>query len=561
MRNTSNRNLRLFIRHSLPLVFVAILLGSAATIITRNFLMQNSIREANQTLEQASAYYDVILDEMDSLSLMFSTNPEMMVRLQNIFRQGTLDLDSYRESKLIRSFLSAPANARPYIDSIYVYLENDEGKVLSSNLGFTEIFRVKASSWFSSYGEKLENGNSYSEQLVVNRGTPTEQGIIRISRPITNPTGNFLGVIVLDLKESALAQSFGQFTAKEGKYLTVKNKQGSLLFSNPSEPCPYPVKKMQYFQTVSTKYGWEYTLGIYQPKLYELSTTLARSTIGLSLLALLLGLFLTHSTNRQERRFLSNVMVQLNQVGSSDLSEGSPSHYKNIFDYMNYHVIRTFLEQDYLRWQKEAMEYRALQMQINPHFLFNTLDTINWMAVKQAKGTNEVSQMIQLLSKLLKYSLQVEDSVGVPLAKELEQTNNYIEIQKIRFKDSLTFTQEIDPDLLDVQVPCMLLQPILENCLIHGFKGTTDLHITLTVRKDGEKVRIEIFNTGLALNEQELAYLNREDFDALKLDKSLGLMNIKKRLMLFAKGASPLTISSDGIQGVCVTILLPNRKG
>ncbi len=555
-----NRNLRLFFRHSLPLVIVAILLGSTATIITRNFLRQNSIKQANQTLNQASAYYDVILDEMDSLSLMFSTNPEMMLRLQHIFKAGILDLDNYREMKLIRSFLSAPANARPYIESIYVYLENEENKVLSSNLGFTDISRLEDSSWLSSKDEKLRNLTSYSEHIVLREGTPTEQGIIRISRSITNPTGNFLGLIVLDLKEKSLSESYGQFITQEGNFLTVKNRQGSLLFSNPSVPYPYPANKMQYFQTQSRKYGWEYSLGIYQPMLYELSTLLVRYTIGLSLLALLLGLFLTHKTNRQERRFLSNVMRQLKQVGDSELDEGSPSQYKNIFDYMNYHVIRTFIEQDYLRWQKEAMEYRALQMQINPHFLFNTLDTINWMAIKQAKGENNVSEMIQLLSKLLKYSLQVEDIVGVSLAKELAQTNNYIQIQKIRFKDAFSFTQIIDKELLDVQVPCMLFQPILENCLIHGFKETQNLHIVMTVKKEEDSIIVEIRNTGLALSAEELEFLNREDFDALKQKESLGLMNIKKRLILFTKDPSPLKIYSDGIQGVSVIIHLPDRR-
>ena len=558
--NSPNRNVRLFFRHSISLVIVAILLGTTATIITRNFLIQNSIRQANQTLNQASAYYDAILEEMDSLSLMFSTDPEMKVRLQQLFKQGILDLDDYREIKLLRSFLSAPANARPYIENIYIYLENYENMVLSSNLGFTERTKLKDSSWLSNYVRKLEGLNSYSEHLVLQLDTPNEQGIIRISHPITNQAGKTIGIIVLNLLEKALAESYGQFITQEEAYLSVHNKQGAILFSNPAEECPYPTKKMQYFQTQSKKYGWQYTLGFYQPKLYHLSTLLGRYTIGLSLLALLLGLFLTYRTNRKERRFLSNVMQQLNQTGNSQLVEGSPSQYKNVFDYMNYHVIKTFIEQDYLRWQKEAMEYRALQMQINPHFLFNTLDTINWMAIKQAKGENDVSTMIQLLAKLLKYSLQVEDIAGVALAKELEQTDNYLQIQKIRFKDSFTFTQHIEKDLLDVQVPCMLFQPILENCLIHGFKGTKILNIIMNVKKKDEMIIIEIHNTGSVLSKEELEFLNREDFDALKQKKSLGLMNIKKRLLLFTKGPSPLVVTSDGIKGVTVIIQLPDRR-
>jgi two-component system sensor histidine kinase YesM len=555
-----NRILRIFIRHSLPLVFVAVLLGTGATFLTRTSLRKSSIEQANQTLNQASAYYDVILDEMDSLSLMFSTNPEMMARLQHILEEETMDLDYYREIKLIRSFLSAPANARPYIDSIYVYLENNQKKVLSSNLGFMDLSLLEDSSWFSTYKNQSGNLKSSSEHVILRKGTATEQGIIRIFRPITNFTGSPLGVIVLDFKENILAQSYGQFLTQKGEYLNVKNAEGELLFSNPAGSYPYPDDTMQFFTMRSRKYGWEYTLGIYEPMLYELSTTLMGYTITLSFLALLIGLFLTHRTNRQERKFLANVMQQLNQVGNSHIEEMNPSKYKNIFDYLNYHVIKTFIEQDYLRWQKEAMEYRALQMQINPHFLFNTLDTINWKAIKLAEGDNDVSKMIQLLSKFLQYCLQVEDLQGVPLSKELEQTNYYVQLQQIRFKNSFVYTQDIEDSLLDILVPGMLLQPILENSFNHGFIDGKILNISLSVCKEGEKARITIANDGKPLQEAEVNKLNKEKIDVLKKKSSLGLLNIRKRLMLFSQGKSPMVVSSDGIQGVTITILLPCKK-
>lgn len=552
-----NRIFRIFVRHSLPLVIVAVLLGTGATVLTRKSLMDSSIKQANHTLNQASAYFDVILDEMDSLSLMFSTNPEMMTRLQHILGEGTLDLEFYREIKLIRSFLSAPANARPYIESIYVYLDNAQKKVLSSNLGFLEVPLLEDSSWFSTYENQLNNLQSYSEHITLREGTPTEQGIIRIYRLITNFTGSPIGVIVLDLKESTLSQTYGGFLIQEGEYLTVHNRQGELLFSSPSEPNPYAPEKMQYFQAQSKKYGWVYTLGIYEPKLYELSTTLVSYTIALSLVALLLGLFLTHRTNRQERKFLANVMQQLNQVGKPELEEFNPSKYKNIFDYMNHHVIKTFLEQDYLRWQKEAMEYRALQMQMNPHFLFNTLDTINWKSIKLFEGENDVSRMIQLLSKLLQYCLHVEELQGVPLEKELEQTHYYLQLQQIRFRDAFVYHEYIEEDLLDIHIPSMLFQPILENSFNHGFAEDRELNIHLSICTEGELVRILIANDGNPLDEFNIARLNEEVPDVLKKKSSLALMNIKKRLMLFSQGKSTIQISSDGIQGVAITILLP----
>ncbi|HCU30262.1 MAG TPA: hypothetical protein DIC57_06810 [Sphaerochaeta sp.] len=556
MNTRPNRIVRIFMRHSLPLVIVAFLLGGGAMLLSRNFIRSNSVLQANQKLAAVQSYYDVILDEMDSLSLMFSTNPEMMARLMRFLQEGgQVDLDNYREIRLIRSFLSAPANARPYIHNIYVYLQNPQDLVLSADLAFIPLSHLEDSSWFATYQNLPPSNQSYSERVQLKAGTPTEQTIIRIMRTITNQLNARIGVIVLDIKEQSLAQAY-QF--QDGEVLEVRNRDGELLFTN--TPLQYAREDMQYFQAASSKYGWEYSLGMYKPLLYRLSTTLMYYTIALTFIALLLGLYLTHRTNRQERKFLSNVMRQLNQVADADLTGEGPEEYRNIFDYLNHHVIKTFLEQDYLRWQKEAMEYRALQMQINPHFLFNTLDTINWKAVKLAEGENDVSRMILLLSKLLKYSLQVDDFAGVPLSKELEQTGYYVQLQKIRFPDRFTYTEHVDPTLLDIMVPSLLLQPILENAFNHGFVEGRLLTIAVTVCTDAGKLKIVVSDDGKGMNETELAQLNAMGGDVLKKKKSLGLMNINKRLMLFSQGKSPIVVASNQEGGVTVTIVLPLRR-
>ena len=553
----NNRILRIFLRHSLPLVIVAILLGGGATLMTQNFIRNNSIEQANLKLAQIHSYYDVILDEMDSLSLMFSTNPEMMVRLQRVLSdEGMVDLDNYREIRLIRSFLAAPANARPYIHDIYVYLENPQQLVLSSDLAFTAIPYMEDASWYATYQKLVDGNQSYSERVVLKEGTSIAHRIIRILRPITNQASTLLGVIVLDIKESSLSQAY---PFQDGEVFTVHNRNGELLFSNMPDHARYPEKDMQYFYAQSGKYGWQYSLGMYKPMLYRLSRTMLAFTLALTFIALLLGLYLTYRTNRQERKFLSNIIQQLSQVASSDLEGEHIEEYKNIFDYLNHHVIRTFLEQDYLRWQKEAMEYRALQMQINPHFLFNTLDTINWKAVKLAEGENDVSRMILLLSKLLKYSLQIDDVKGVPLSKELEQTKVYLELQQIRFKDLFTYSEEVDPSLLEVKVPAMVLQPILENAFNHGLKETGVMNITLIVHQGENQMHISVHDDGKDMTEEQLSAINQSNADVLTTKSSLGLLNIKKRLMLFSQGNSPLVVASGQGRGVEVTLHLPLR--
>lgn len=553
-----NRTFRIFLRHSLPLIIVVVLLGGGSTLLVRNFIRKSSVSQATQKLMAVQSYYDVILDEMDSLNLMFSTNPEMMARMMQILsEEQEVDLDNYREIRLIRSFISAPANARPYIHNIYVYLENAQDLVLAADLAFIPLSQLEDQSWHTTYQSLPPSSQSVSERVTLKRGMTTEQTVIRILRPIISQTRQKIGVIVLDIKEPFLAASY-QFQG--GELFEIHNREGDLLLSNHKEENLDSRADMEHFSIQSGKYGWQYTLGFHKPQLYALSTTIGYYTLGLTLLALVLGLILTRRTNLREHNFLANVLKQLSQVTESNLAEQSPEQYRNIFDYLNHHVIRTFLEQDYLRWQKEAMEYRALQMQINPHFLFNTLDTINWKAIKLAEGENDVSHMIQLLSKLLKYSLQVDDVTGVPLETELSQTHHYLALQEIRFPGRFAYSEHIDASLENARVPSLLLQPILENAFNHGFVEDRLLAITVTAAQEDGRLVITIENDGKPLEEERLAALNSEKVDVLKRETSLGLMNIKKRLSLFTNQAeAPITFKSGSECGFAAVVIIPLR--
>jgi two-component system sensor histidine kinase YesM len=313
--------------------------------------------------------------------------------------------------------------------------------------------------------------------------------------------------------------------------------------------------RLEVFHAASEKYGLTYSYALDVHRLYALSRTLMWLTLVLTLVALLLGLAITLKVNKRERQFLANVLAQFSKVGSTSNDEISED--SNIFDYLNYHVIKTFLEQDYMKWQKEAMEFRALQMQVNPHFLFNTLDTIHWKAIRLSGGENEVSKMLLLLSRLLTYSLTAEEG-GVPLRREMEVVEDYVALQQYRFKDRFSFHEHIDSSLRDLKVPAMFLEPLLENSFNHGFVPDRPLSIDLTVRPlDGGKVEILVSDDGMAMDGRMLEKLNGQQGDVLKRSTSLGLLNTRKRLLLFTGGAATLRVESDGKRGVAIRIVMP----
>ena len=213
------------------------------------------------------------------------------------------------------------------------------------------------------------------------------------------------------------------------------------------------------------------------------------------------------------------------------------------------------MQNKYLKLQKEVADYRALQMQINPHFLFNTLDNIYWKTIRLAGGENDAGRMIMLLSSLFKASLTVDALHGIPLADELEHARTYIRLQEYRFRGRFRYVEDIGEGI-DAKVPNMLLQPILENAISHGMVEGEMLTISLDVHMDGNVLRISVYDDGKPMDAEALARVN-DAGEALNESRSIGLRNIRDRLRIFSQGGAVLSVSSDGARGVTVTIAIP----
>lgn len=536
-----SRIARIFLQHTLPMVTVVLALGLCSSALAHFMVGRSSRDEAQRVLDDAILYYDNVFDEMDSLSLMLGMNNELLSRIRHILSEDQVDLNGYRDAKLVLASLSSPANGRSYISSIYLYIDNPWHLVFSSD-GMYDSRYMPNNIWLDWYESHRTGPVKELMPLTLANGTR----IIRMCWRFSNAATSQKGLIVLDLRASDLETAY----AGRSGALTACLPDGRVLLQTRILD-----GRLEVFHAASEKYGLTYSYALDVHRLYALSRTLMWLTLVLTLVALLLGLAITLKVNKRERQFLANVLAQFSKVGSTSNDEISED--SNVFDYLNYHVIKTFLEQDYMKWQKEAMEFRALQMQVNPHFLFNTLDTIHWKAIRLSGGENEVSKMLLLLSRLLTYSLTAEEG-GVPLRREMEVVEDYVALQQYRFKDRFSFHEHIDSSLRDLKVPAMFLEPLLENSFNHGFVPDRPLSIDLTVRPlDGGKVEILVSDDGMAMDGRMLEKLNGQQGDVLKRSTSLGLLNTRKRLLLFTGGAATLRVESDGKRGVAVRIVMP----
>lgn len=199
----------------------------------------------------------------------------------------------------------------------------------------------------------------------------------------------------------------------------------------------------------------------------------------------------------------------------------------------------------------------SLQSQINPHFLFNTLNTLSKKAYLD--GSEDTSDLIANVAGLLRYNLRRLDR-AVTLEEELSVTLKYIEIQTARFTDRLRFQQEVDESCLQLQLPCLTLQPIIENAVIHAVEPLEEGGmISLRIYAEGERVMIEIKDDGLGMSQEKVKQMLNESSvsDGTGHSTGIGFSNVVKRLRLFVGEEDVIDIESTPNLGTKITIKIP----
>ncbi|MFE5321725.1 sensor histidine kinase [Paenibacillus sp. NPDC056579] len=210
-----------------------------------------------------------------------------------------------------------------------------------------------------------------------------------------------------------------------------------------------------------------------------------------------------------------------------------------------------------LEKKKEQAKLEALQAQITPHFLYNTMNTIKWMSLMS--GNKQITEMLMALGHLLNTSIHRGQEV-IPLHDEMENVQYFLTIQKYRFGDTIQVHYDIDKSCLDALVPKLSLQPIVENVYQHGLfmEKSGEMHIR-AYRKD-ELLQLIVEDTGTGLTEERLEELQAQ-LAQEQLGPSIGLTNVNKRIKLMYEGPYGLQIERDSkMQLTRVTITLPYRE-
>lgn len=232
------------------------------------------------------------------------------------------------------------------------------------------------------------------------------------------------------------------------------------------------------------------------------------------------------------------------------------------YNYMTGKMNELIAKQEETAQELRFAEFNALQAQINPHFLYNTMDMINWMAVQ---GRNkEVSEVVQNLSKFYKLTLSRKKDYST-IADEIEHAQVYIDLQNMRFNDAIDFVIDVPDELTQYRLPKLTFQPILENAILHGIleKEEKSGTIVLTIWAEDDDLRILISDDGAGMDQETLNNILSEKriIPTSSRGANVAIVNIHRRLQLLYGSKYGLFYESSPGNGCEVTILIPKHIG
>jgi two-component system sensor histidine kinase YesM len=204
--------------------------------------------------------------------------------------------------------------------------------------------------------------------------------------------------------------------------------------------------------------------------------------------------------------------------------------------------------------QRNAAEMKTLQAMINPHFLYNTLDQINWMAIDA--GQADISRALSLMGKMFRIGLSHGEAL-IPVEEEIAHVNCYLELQKLRWKDRLEYTITCDPLLGSCQIPRLIIQPFVENSIIHGFHNRGGGRIDILFFREHEDLVILIKDNGIGIAPGWRERVLSRNRGSEKNAGGYGLQNVIKRIEILYQKTDSVLIEGAVGEGTTVTLRFP----
>lgn len=539
---------------------------------------------ANINVKEISSLISERIDGLHRFSMDILYDTKIYDVHKNLLKNPTEELTNFILKQELEAYLRSLVLSRPEINLMaFQFKEKDTIYMATrhliyqdaSTIPFAEIYeQAKKTSdliyYFDMDGEKVEH--IYFARIIYDRNSIQE-----------------LGIVVFQVNQEYLFGILRDFLKNEFQNVYVYGEMGEELFRFEKYTPPQNTKSKGQEDWIYDRIqplNWKIAVSISTSILLKEVRALSKKILFLCMATLPIFIILINllyadivkPTNELIQKMKEMEQGQIGVILESERQDEIGYLFKS-FNQMSqkikYLINSVYKEQLALK----NAEIKALQSQINPHFLYNTLETINWMA--QLNGVDEISDMISALSAIMESNIDRENEPFIPLREEIEYMNNYFFLIQKRFGSKIRFEPSIDENTLDIMIPKLIIQPLVENAIYHGIepkgRGTVFLRISFKewskpIFENQEKRKkketllvIEVTDDGVGIEPDVLMRLKEKlkDPEMISLPNAsssrskIGVINVHRRLQLIYGNEYGLSIESLENLGTQICMLIP----
>lgn len=533
-------------------------------------------QKGSQTMAAVETNCELIISNVFTQNDLLTASMRMSMALRHSLREKSVAYTDAVMLSSLRSVLNSVVNTHAYIDSIYIYLD-DAPRYFASYRGLTDLETAPDLSWLPLY----QAMDPETKTMLCQRTGDYNQTIISFFRKLLMQRG----CVVVNVVPSKLGDIMQTLLTREYETITLLDQNGTILVSVSNEdgysPTQADINKLlakadysdgfegwfkgeekSYYINTGSYNEMMIVTSVAEDLMHEQAWNSVQGVLWMFLLNIVITLVLSYITTKRSFDQIER-MLDMFDTAEKGLPVAQPDKkVDDEYDMVMNNIIYMFLQENQLRMQlqenklaKEHSELMALQLQINPHFLYNTLQTLQMEIRKGITSPVDTGEMVQRISDILRYALSNPQET-VALEEEFRYLRKYAMVQQFRFGDRFIMYYEADEGLEQTPVFRLMIQPLVENSLLHGMKANGErLYIWAKAERENEGVRITVSDTGRGMTEQEISELLARIHD--ESSRSIGLTNLNRRLLLYYGPQSELRIQSEAGEGTEISFWIP----
>lgn len=561
---------------SLISVFIMLVMGIIMYNRFLSIIREENVQNTQKLIEQTGKSLEDYLVSMRQISdaLYYNTIKE------SEFSRDVQDIQ-------VKMNLLYEAN-KDKLRSIALY--NNKGTLMMAEpvANQKENVDITGQEWFEQAMNKTENMHFSTPHIqnLFDDGTQHYYWVISLSRAVEITDSGVVqtGVLLVDMDFSGISWMMKQInTSNNGQYYYLCDSSGEIIYH------PRQIQISEGLYKENTDVNGKYENGVYDEYFAGNSRKVVVDTISYTgwklvgvipydsftkgmlnmqyfvALLILLTFMMLMAVNRIVSVRISSPIMKLNDSVKEYEAGEKPEIYIGgslEIRHLGYSIQKSYERIDTLmkeivveQNERRKSELDALQSQINPHFLYNALDSIIWMI--EGERNEEASFMISQLAKLFRISLSKGRTV-ILVRDELQHARSYMNIQKIRYKNTFSVDFQVDPDIEDCCTVKLILQPILENAINYGVSSMDDCgEIIVTGKRENGNIILAVEDNGLGMSGEEAALVLTDGSRVHKKGSGVGLVNVNNRIKILFGKEYGLTIESEPDEGTKVSICIP----